>query len=87
MNDKTAHAWTSNVTHRGATVQHQLDQEERKFFKVAGRLLTPTKKAMLARQFVREIICMRRFYAKNHPPLGITPSDDFNRRNVIADGS
>ena len=46
------------------TVRRYLDEEECKYVKLVGRMLSPTRKAILARQHVREIIRRRRFYAR-----------------------
>ena len=44
-------------------MRHHLKEEESKFFRLAGRLLSATKKKQSAREYPREIVRMRRHYA------------------------
>jgi hypothetical protein len=55
-------------------VRHHLKEEESKFFQVAGRLLSATKKKQLAGKYTREIVRMRRHYATEHETVAIAES-------------
>jgi len=58
----------------GGTAGNHLKEEESKFFQVAGRLLSATKKKQLARKYAREIVRMRRHYAtESARPTNSTP--------------
>jgi hypothetical protein len=47
-------------------VRHHLKEEESKFFRVAGRLLSTTQRARLATKYRREIARMREHYAGDY---------------------
>jgi hypothetical protein len=71
---KTGAAWARKASKLSHEVHHHLDEEETKFFKVAGRLLSPTKKTQLARLYDREIVRMRRKCAADYASVGVTSS-------------
>ena len=55
----------------GGTAGNHLKEEESKFFQVAGRLLSATKKKQLARKYTREIVRMRRHYATEYETVAV----------------
>lgn len=61
--DKGGSAWLRTVAELCTRVRHHLKEEERKFFKVAGRALSDRQKATLARRYQRDLLAMRRKYA------------------------
>lgn len=69
--DKSGPAWARKARRLGDEVRHHLDEEESKFFKVAGRLLSGAKKTKLARQYDREIVRMRRKCAHDYASVSV----------------
>lgn len=63
VRNKQQAGWIATAKQLSFKVRHHLKEEESKFFQVAGRLLSETKKAQLARKYTREIVRMRRHYA------------------------
>ena len=55
----------------GGTAGNHLKEEESKFFQVAGRLLSATKKKQLARKCTREIVRMRRHCATEYETVAV----------------
>jgi len=64
--DKGGSDWLRTVAELCARVRHHLKEEERKFFKVAGRELTDRQKAVLARRYQSDLLRMRRKYAAEY---------------------
>lgn len=60
VSDKGTPGWLETAKELGHKVRHHLKEEERKFFKVAGRLLTDTQKDLLARRYQKDLVRMRR---------------------------
>lgn len=58
--------WLQGVSELCAKVRHHLKEEERKFFKVAGRELSERQKAMLARRYEADLLSMRRKVAADY---------------------
>ena len=52
-------------------MRHHLKEEESKFFQVAGRLLSATKKKQLGPKYTREIVRMRRHYAAEYETVAV----------------
>lgn len=67
--DKTGASWKSKAQALSKTVRHHLKEEESKFFKVAGRLLSQAEKARLAKQYEREVTRLRKKYAEAYKTL------------------
>lgn len=61
--DKKQPGWIAIAKKLSFKVRHHLKEEESKFFQVAGRLLSETRKKQLAGSYTREIVRMRRHYA------------------------
>lgn len=49
--DPAGEAWGAKASELAHKVRHHLKEEETKFFQVSGKLLTPTQKTQLARQY------------------------------------
>ena len=52
-------------------MRHHLKEEESKFFQVAGRLISETKKKQLAGRYTREIVRMRKHYAAEYASVTV----------------
>jgi hypothetical protein len=61
--DKQRPGWLATAKKLSFKVRHHLKEEESKFFQLAGRLLSTTRKDRLGRDYAREIVRMRRHYA------------------------
>jgi hypothetical protein len=60
VRDKTGAAWLKQARELGTCVRHHLDEEEQGFFQLAGRLLTATQKARLAKRYLADVARMRK---------------------------
>ena len=69
VRNKKQAGWIATTKKLSFKVRHHLKEEESKFFKVAGRLLSETKKKQLARKYTKEIVRMRRHYAAEYESL------------------
>lgn len=63
VRDKSGSAWLAKAKKLSEKVHHHLREEERKFFKVAGRILSDAQKITLARQYNRDVARLRKKYA------------------------
>jgi hypothetical protein len=61
--------WMPTAKKLSWKVRHHLKEEESKFFQVAGRLLSETKKKQLARKYTREIVRMRGHYGAEYASI------------------
>jgi hypothetical protein len=66
VSDKGGGDWLQTLAELCERVRHHLKEEERKFFKVAGRELTERHKATLARRYQANLLAMRRKYAAEY---------------------
>ncbi|MEK8034567.1 hemerythrin domain-containing protein [Ideonella sp. DXS29W] len=71
VRDKSGDEWAGTMSALSHKVHHHLREEERKFFKVGGRLLDSRQKAQLARQYEDEIVRLRRRYAAAYRSVGV----------------
>ena len=69
--NKKQAGWIATAKKLSFQVRHHLKEEESKFFQVAGRLLSETKKKQLARKYTREIARMRRHYASEYETVAV----------------
>lgn len=70
--NKKQPGWIATAKKLSFKVRHHLKEEESKFFKVAGRLLSATQKKRLAGQYAREIVRMRRHYADEYDSVTLS---------------
>ena len=76
VRDKKQAGWLATAKTLSYKVRHHLKEEELKFFRVAGRLLSATKRRQSATQYRREIARMRRHYASAYG--SVTVATDTN---------
>lgn len=72
VRDKAADGWLDTARKLSEKVRHHLREEEKKFFKVAGRILSDTQKAKLARQYERDLVRMRRKLAADYQSVQVS---------------
>lgn len=58
--DKSGDAWLETAKELAHKVRHHLKEEESKFFKVAGRLMSEPQKALMARRYQKDLVRMRK---------------------------
>jgi hypothetical protein len=71
VRNKKQAGWIATAKKLSFKVRHHLKEEETKFFKVAGRLLSAAKKEQLAGKYTREIVRMRKHYAAEYATVGV----------------
>ena len=71
VRNKQQAGWIAAAKKLSFKVRHHLKEEESKFFQVAGRLLSATKKPLLAGKYQREIVRMRRHYAAEFASVAV----------------
>ena len=69
--DKSRADWLVTAKDLGHLVRHHLKEEETKFFKVAGRILTGAQKDLLARRYVKDVVRMRKKYATDFASVDV----------------
>jgi hypothetical protein len=69
VRNKMQTGWMPTAKKLSLKVRHHLKEEESKFFQVAGRLLSETKKKQLARKYTREIVRMRGHYGAEYASI------------------
>ena len=80
--DKSGAEWLGTAKELSRLVRHHLKEEESKFFKVAGRILSDPQKALLARRYAKEVVRMRKKFAAEYMSVGV--GSDGNVRAVKA---
>ncbi len=60
VSDKSGAAWLETAKALAHKVRHHLKEEERKFFKVAGRLMVDSQKDLMARRYQKDLLRMRK---------------------------
>jgi len=71
VRDKKQAGWIATAKTLSFKVRHHLKEEESKFFQLAGRLLSETKKKQLAGRYTREIVRMRRHFAAEYDTVAV----------------
>jgi hypothetical protein len=74
VRNKQQAGWIATAKQLSFKVRHHLKEEESKFFQVAGRLLSDTKKNQLARKYRQEIVRMRRHYSAEYETVAVEAS-------------
>ena len=72
VRDKAGEGWLDTAKKLSAKVRHHLKEEEKKFFKVAGRILTDKQKALLARRYQKDVVRMRRKLAADYQKVDVS---------------
>lgn len=72
VRNKNQDGWIATAKTLSFKVRHHLKEEESKFFQVAGRLLSETKKKQLAGKYSREIVRMRKHYADEFQTVAVS---------------
>jgi Hemerythrin HHE cation binding domain len=71
VSDKSGTAWLNKAKKLSEEVRHHLKEEESKFFKVAGRILTEPQKATLTKRYVKDVVRMRKKYAEDYQLVAV----------------
>lgn len=71
VRDKASDEWSQTMVALSHKVHHHLREEERKFFKVGGRLLSSRHKTQLARDYETDLVRLRRLYASNYSTVAV----------------
>ncbi|WP_418315825.1 hemerythrin domain-containing protein [Piscinibacter sakaiensis] len=69
VSDKSGDAWLETAKALSHKVRHHLKEEESKFFKVAGRLISDPQKALLAKRYQKDLLRMRKKGAEEFATL------------------
>jgi hemerythrin-like domain-containing protein len=71
VSDKSGAAWLNKAKKLSEEVRHHLKEEESKFFKVAGRILTEPQKTTLTKRYVKDVVRMRKKYAEDYQLVAV----------------
>jgi len=71
VRNKKQAGWIAVAKKLSFKVRHHLKEEESKFFQLAGRLLSETKKKQLASKYTREMVRMRKHYAAEYATVAV----------------
>ena len=71
VSDKSGAAWLNKAKKLSEKVRHHLKEEEKKFFKVAGRILTESQKNTLTRRYLKDVVRMRKKYAEDYQLVAV----------------
>ena len=75
--DKRTADWLETAKRLSHKVHHHLREEERKFFQVAGKLISDADKRTLGRSYLKDLVHMRQHYAQAYKSLAV------NRDGVV----
>ena len=82
VRDKSSDDWTQTMSQLSQKVHHHLREEERKFFKVGGRLLDEPLKLRLARQYSADVMRLRSVYAERYATLEVDSAGAVRTRHT-----
>ena len=85
VRNKKQAGWIATAKKLSYKVRHHLKEEESKFFQVAGRLLSETRKKQQARKYALEIVRMRRHYASEYKTVVVAASGRVKPAKPAAD--
>jgi hypothetical protein len=69
--DKGTAAWLATAKRLSDKVHHHLREEERKFFQLAGKLISDADKLTLGRSYLKDLVHMRQHYAQAYKSLAV----------------
>lgn len=69
--DKRTAEWLETAKRLSHKVHHHLREEERKFFQVAGKLISDADKRTLGRSYLKDLVHMRQHYAQAYKSLAV----------------
>lgn len=69
--DKRTADWLETAKRLSHKVHHHLREEERKFFQVAGKLISDADKRTLGRSYLKDLVHMRQHYAQAYKSLAV----------------
>ena len=72
VRNKKQAGWIATAKSLSFKVRHHLKEEEAKFFQLAGRLLSATRKKQLGGSYAREIVRMRKHYAAEYDSVAVS---------------
>jgi hypothetical protein len=73
VRDKSGTEWLETAKKLSEKVRHHLKEEEKKFFKVAGRILDDRQKDLLARRYRKDVVRMRKKLASDYASVSVSP--------------
>ncbi len=74
VRDKSGADWLETAKKLSEKVRHHLKEEEKKFFKVAGRILDDKQKELLAKRYQKDVVRMRKKLADDYQKVTVTPA-------------
>jgi hypothetical protein len=74
VRDKAGPEWLDTARKLSEKVRHHLKEEEGKFFKVAGRILSDAQKTTLAQRYEKDLLRMRRRLAADYARVDVSPA-------------
>ncbi len=77
--DKMTAQWLETAKKLNKKVRHHLKEEERKFFQAAGKVLSEPSKSTLAKRYLRDLIRMRRLYARDYATVSVSGDGQLKR--------
>lgn len=72
VRDKSGADWLQTAKELSEKVRHHLKEEEKKFFKVAGRILDDRQKELLAKRYHKDLVRMRRKLAADFASVDVS---------------
>jgi DNA mismatch repair ATPase MutS len=72
VRDKSGADWLQTAKELSEKVRHHLKEEEKKFFKVAGRILDERQKELLAKRYQKDVVRMRRKLAADFASVDVS---------------
>ena len=71
--DKRTAVWLATAKRLSEKVHHHLREEERKFFQLAGKLISEADKLTLGRSYRKDLVHMRQHYVQAYRSLKVDP--------------
>lgn len=71
VSDKSGSKWLETAKKLSEEVRHHLKEEEKKFFQLAGKLLSDKEKEALAKRYQKDVVRMRKKYADEYQSVEV----------------